>query len=180
MLANLRALLRVVIDIVLLRRGPDSLPASNVLLVAVIGVFVAVNTALATRLARAGDPWIGALVLGIVFVLAWYRILLMLAGKPERFAQTLTAIFAARTVFNPVLMPLTSMLQEQSATPAAVPGPLVILALVLTVWMVTVEVRIVRAAFEWPTMAAVLVVLAHVLTALLLMVMIFAPQPQPS
>jgi hypothetical protein len=50
----------------------------------------------------------------------------------------------------------------------------------LIVWVLTVEVRIVRAALECSTIPAVLAVVAQMLTAWLLLIMVFASTPQPS
>jgi hypothetical protein len=175
MLANLRALLGVIVDIVLLRRGPDSLPASPALLASVVGVYSAVMGLVASSFATAEQNWPVELGASIVMVLLWYRVALTLAGKRERFVQMMTALFCAHLLIRPLTVPLQSILLEEAR--AKTPSPslgLALILLILVVWLFVVTVRIVRSTFEWPTAGAIILVLAQELTMITILVLLLS------
>ena len=180
MLANLRALLGVIVDIILLRRGPEHVPASPALLVAVTGVY-AIGSALAAN--TFGPPesrWALELGIAIGATLLWYGVALRTAGKPERFTQTMTALFAVRAIFSPLLIPMVSTIMAQAkAEPPAPPSALGIVVLAVMVWVFVINVRIVRSALEWPTAGAVLLVIAQELATFALFVMLFGLTAAP-
>ena len=164
MLANLRALFGVVVDIVLLRRGPEHLPASPALLFVVIAINLAVSALLVGLASRPPSSWPLQLAAGTLILLLWFRASFAVAQKRERFVQTMTAYLAASTVFLPALVPLASALQPFMADPEKVQQPpalLLLAAIVVLVWMVTVQARIVRAAFEWPYFVSIVFILAQ-------------------
>ncbi len=81
-----------------------------------------------------------------------------LANKPERFVQTSTAIFGVTTLFMPALIPMVAALLPYIEKPDPAvqpPAALSLLCAVLGVWLLIVQVRIVRAAFEWPYVVAI-------------------------
>jgi hypothetical protein len=184
MLANLRALFGVVVDIVLLRRGPEHLPASPALLATIVAAYAVAASLVASALATSEQSW--PLELGIVVggTLLWYQVALRMAGKRERFLQTMTAMFAVRLLFAPLVMPLMSawMVQVKAfeATKAPPSTVLGLLALFLMLWLFLINVRIVRGAFEWPTFPAVILVLAQEFAMLLVLAaLIGMPAPPP-
>jgi hypothetical protein len=168
---NLRALLGMVVDIIRLKGGPESLPTSAALLAWVVGVFAAGTSIAAAAVATAEQQaWPIEVVVGIVVTLGWFHIALGLAKKRERFIQTMTALFAVRAIFTPVIIPLVATFRPyfvaavdaaKTSTAAAPtpPGPLFVLVLFLMIWLLIVEVRIIRAAFEWPIAGALFLVL---------------------
>jgi len=176
MLANLRALLGVVVDIILLRRGPESVPASQVLLAFV----VALNIALSQLLGRDDSISFGLAlaqsVVACLVLLAWYQGALMVAGKRERFLQTTAALLAVNAVFLPAAAPLyTALLPHiEKPNPASPPSAaLLMLALTLGIWVLIVQVRIVRLAFECPWLGALLLVIGEIFFAGLVSMLIF-------
>jgi hypothetical protein len=181
MLANLRALFGVVFDIVLLRRGPEHLPASPVLL----GIVIAANFVLASFLyammPNVPGNWPLQLLAESVVALLWFHVALGLVGKRERFVQTMTAMFAISTLFLPVLIPLISRLRPfLAATDNSVQPPvsIVLPAVVLGIWMLAAYVRIVRSAFEWRVFPSVAFILAqNFATAFLLGLLFAGPRP---
>ena len=110
MLVNLRAVLARVVDIVLLRAGPETLPASTGLLAIVVAVNVAVSALVTTFMPTAPQSWPLQLVVGTVVTLVWFKLAFVLANKRERFQQTATAIFATTTLFLPALIPMVTAL----------------------------------------------------------------------
>lgn len=154
MLANLRALLAGLVDIALLRRGPDVLPTSIVLLAIVVVVHTALNATFALRFASSPPAWPLQLALSVAFTLAWYFVTLKRANKPERFTQTMTAMFGVNALFLPVIMPLALTFAGLAKDQQAASGALVLIILAVSVWAIAINVYIVRSALEWSIPAA--------------------------
>jgi hypothetical protein len=183
MLANLRALFGVVIDIVLLRRGPEHLPAAPALLAVVIALDLVVSAVLTGLMPNSPPTWPLQLVVGTAFLLLWFHVAFLVAQKRERFVQTMTAIFAASVLFMPVLVPLASALQPYFADAQSVkqpPGSIVLPAGLFAIWLLTVQVRIVRSAFEWRWFVSIIFIFAqNFMSAYLLGLLFGAPKPGP-
>ena len=183
MLANLRALFGVVIDIVLLRRGPEQLPASPTLLVSTMALFAVVASLVSSQAAGDNPSWPQELAVAIVMIPLWYRVALQLAGKRERFLQTVTAMFAVLLLFAPLAVPALGMLMEQQqayeTTKVPPSGLLTFIVLALVVWRFLIYVSITRAAFEWPAIPAVLLVLAQEFAMLFLLIALAGTSATP-
>ncbi len=174
MLAQSRALLGVIVDIVLLRRGPDSLPASPVLLAFFVGAYAGVTGLVASWFATAEQNWPLELAVGIVLTLVWYAVALVLVGKRERFVQMMTAMFSAWLLIRPLTVPMLSTLYAQSRAESPQPASaLMLIVLLLLIWLFVINVRIVRSTFEWPTAGAIIMVIAQELAALTVFVLLF-------
>ena len=180
MLANLRALFGVVVDIVLLRRGPEHLPASPALLGTVIAIYIVSYAVLTALMPNPLTNWPLYLLASTGFTVLWFRASLALAKKIERFVQTTTAYFAATTLFLPLLVPLEAVLRPYMISQEAMreaPVMLVFPGAALGVWGLVVQARITRDAFEWRLFRGILFILAmNFLSALVLGVMFGAPQ----
>jgi uncharacterized membrane protein (UPF0136 family) len=173
MLANLRALFSVIVDIVLLRRGPEQLPASPVLLAAVVGVYLVISSLVAASVSVQDRNWPVELLIGTATMLIWYQVALRLAKKRERFPQTMTAMFGVSTIFAPLLVPLLNSVQTQILAKQQPSQFTAMLALFLMVWLVVIFVRIVRSAFEWPWPAALLLVIGQEIFSVVVFVLVF-------
>jgi hypothetical protein len=179
MLGSLRALLVGLIDIILLRRGPDVLPTSQVLLGLTVGASATISALVSVKLANeTNKAWPLVLALSIAFVLGWYYFTLRRARKPERFVQTMTAMFGVNALTTPIIVPLLGSFLSQAQTQAAAqtpqaPGPLVLVALVISVWVIAVNVHIVRSALEWSIPAALGLFIAQNLAWFVLSIAIF-------
>jgi hypothetical protein len=165
MLANLRALFGVVVDIVLLRRGPEHLPVSQPLLIVAVLLSTIASALLGVSV---GVAWAAALLMAAVaslVMLGWFRFLLGAVNKRERFLQTLTALFCISALFAPLLIPLMPPLLPYFKNPdPAQPPPMLpfLLAAAICFWAVFLEVRIIRAAFECPWFVAIMLVLSEI------------------
>jgi hypothetical protein len=184
MLANLRALFGVVVDIVLLRRGPEHLPASPALLVTMILLYAAVAGLVASSVAIPEQNWPLELAIVVGVTLLWYQVALRIVNKRERFLQTLSAMFAVRLLFAPLAMPLMSAwinqvkaYEETKAPPSSTLG---LLALFVMLWLFVINARIVRGAFDWPWFPAVLLALGQEFAMLLVLAAILGGTAQPS
>jgi hypothetical protein len=180
MLANLRALFAVVVDIVLLRRGPEHLPASPMLLAILVAAYAAI-TGLVYHVMATPDPrWPMVVTLVVVVTMVWYRVALQLVNKSERFTQTLTAMFALRVLFTPLDLPIRITLYSQIQAGVEPSNALALVFLVLVVWLFVLNVRIVRSAFDWQWPAAIIMVLAHEFALLLAAAALFGRAASPA
>ena len=181
MLANLRALLGGLIDIILLRRGPDNLPSSPALLGIVVAVYAAVNALLTAALSQMSAKWPLALGLSIAFTLLWYHVTLNRARKPERFVQTMTAMFGVATLFAPVILPMVSAVVSQSKDADPASAPLALGVLFVCIWAIVINVSILRAALEWPGIGAFGLFVAQNFAWVVLALALFGgPTPAPA
>jgi len=180
MLVNLRALLVRLIDIILLRGGPEQLPASSGLLVAAVAFNVSVSAIAYSLISKAPDDWQTMLIVDIVVSFLGLRAAFVLANKPERFLQTATALFGTSALFMPALIPMSTELMPFFLKPdPAVPPPaaLSLLASVLGIWLLVIQVRILRAAFEWHWIVALLFFFALNFASALVYGILFAVPP---
>jgi len=182
MLVNLRALFVRLIDIVLLRSGPEQLPASPGLLTIVVAMNVAVSAIVYSLLAKPPLHWQLQLLVGTVVTLVWFRVAFGFVNKPERFLQTSAAVFGTNTLFVPALIPMVAELLpflEKPEPTASPPALLSLLAAVLGIWLLTVQVRIVRAAFEWHFIAAIIFIFGMNFASALVYGMLFGVPAKP-
>ena len=181
MLVNLRAVLARVVDIILLRGGPETLPASSSLLAVVVAVNVAVSAAVTALMPTAPESWPLQLLVGTIVTLLWFQVAFALANKPERFLQTATAMFGTTTLFLPALIPMVTALLPYIEKPDPAvdpPAALSILTAVIAIWLLTVQVRIVRAAFEWPYFGAIIFIFGLNLASALVYGVLFGVPPE--
>lgn len=99
-------LLKVFVDICLMRAGPQQLPASTFLLALTLVVHAALGLVLALFTLPLPQALTAAL-LGTTVLLAMVRGLLLLHRKPQRLRQTATALAGSEVVFGLVALPLT-------------------------------------------------------------------------
>jgi drug/metabolite transporter (DMT)-like permease len=150
----------------LLRGGPQDLPASALLLGLTVLAYLGVN-ALVSSLFPPDAGWFAELVLDIAFTMAWYAVLLKVAGRQERTLQTLTAVFGFQLVLAPLLITLQWLVQRLADDTTWDP-PLLLVWLALFGWMIAANTRIVRAALEWSTPTSVTLVILQILAGELL------------
>jgi hypothetical protein len=183
MLVNLRAVLARVVDIVLLRAGPETLPASTGLLAIVVAVNVAVSAVVTTFMPTAPRSWPLQLLVGTVVTLLGFRLAFVLANKRERFQQTATAIFATTTLFLPALIPMVTALLPYLGKPDPAvdpPAALSFLCALFAIWLLIVQARIVRAAFEWPYFVSIIFIFGLNFASALVYGVLFGVPPAPA
>jgi hypothetical protein len=175
----MKELLRLFAQITLLRRGPQDLPPSQLLLALTIAGYLAVNLLFGALLPQPSKLWIGQLAVDTVFTLAWYAVLMRLMKRPERFLQTATAVFGYQLLLAPLLL-IAGFLVQRAVGPSAPatvqPGqwPALIMALILVVWMVAAGAHILKSALEWTMAAAVGLVILQVVAGQMLLIALFA------
>jgi hypothetical protein len=174
---RMAAILKLYLDIALLRRGPEDLPASKPLLYATLAAFVVLNALLTVVFRPTVENWLPQLLVSVAFTLFWYRVLLTLFGRRERYLQTITAVLGFGCIVTPVLLPAVGAMAPYMEAPQAeqaVPF-IVLLMLPLFIYLLYVSARILRAAIERPMFQCVMLVLLQTFLEPLLLLALFGP-----
>jgi hypothetical protein len=96
--------LRIFIDIVLWRRGPQDLPASSLLVWLTLGAYVLVSAVqLALLHESATTTWLFFLIVDPLLLTACVWLVLRLYGRTERFPQTASAVLGTGALLGLVL-----------------------------------------------------------------------------
>lgn len=169
----MREVLKLFVQLSFLRRGPQDLPASGLLLVLTVAAYVVVNCLFSSVFPPASD-WPALLLVDVAFLLLWNALLLRIAGRPERTLQTTTAVFGYQLLLAPLLVVL-QWLALRFHGDSVWEGPLVAAGLVLLVWLVAANSRIVSAALEWSITASVALVIVQTVAEELLQLTLLAP-----
>ena len=143
-------LLKIILDICLLRGHAQDLPASVKLVWITAAASVVVNT-----LGMMGQDIGLAPLLFIVSQVALFGaavwLVLRLRGFPTRWLQTITALYAVDAVFNLMLLPLLPALVEMlKQGPQITPGWEGFVMLAMVGWLLLIIARVLREATEWP------------------------------
>ena len=130
--------LKVFVDIVLWRRGPQHLPASPLLL-GLCGLVYAVVSVV--QLALVDEPaaaWFVFVVLDPLLLTGSVWLLLRLFGRPQRFLQTATAVLGTGALLGVALfLPVQGLLGSFGLGPESTAAGLTALALVVVFALVT-------------------------------------------
>ena len=169
----MQELVRLFVQIALLRKGPQDLPASAQVLAVTATGFFSINFLVSAVLPPIPGPWLYQLVLDVIFTFAWYALLLRIVNRPERFLQTATAIFGYQAVLAPLWI-ATVWLWRQFAEDDTLSAPTLLLSLAVLVWNVAANVRVVKAALEWGIAASVALVVLQNITEQVLIIYLFS------
>ena len=90
-----------------------------------------------------------------------------------------TFVRAASGFVAPLLVPMLNSVVAQMQAKEQPPQLVSMLSLFLLVWLVVIFVRIVRAAFEWPWPAALLLVIGQEIFSVLVFVLVFGGPATP-
>jgi hypothetical protein len=139
--------LRIFLDIVLWRRGPQDLPASSLLVGLTLAAYVLVGAVQLALLDESATEWLMFLVVDPAMLTATVWLLLRLYGRTERFQQTASAVLGTGALLGVVLyLPLQILvtgLGFEPASPVAQAS-----GLVLVVVFVLVTGRILKLATD--------------------------------
>ena len=168
------SIVKIYLDIALLRREPSDLPASPWLLGVTLGVFLALNAVLTQAFRPDVDSWFLQILASAAFSLLWYWVLLRLFAKPERYLQTVTAVVGFGCLVTPILVPLSALIAPYAAKPEEA-APFLLVLFPVAMYVIYVTARILRAAIERPMFQAVALVLLHTFLEPLILLSLFAP-----
>ncbi|MBS0364506.1 MAG: hypothetical protein JSR67_01635 [Proteobacteria bacterium] len=170
--------LHLLTRIAALRRGPQDLPASPLLLALTVLAYLALNLAMGAALPplpqgrAAPASWPLQLLVDALFTLTWYGVLLRSVGRAERSVQTLTALFGFQLLVAPLLVG-SEWLMRRFIDDDAWRLPIALAGMLLVIWLIAVNAHIVRAALEWSISASVALVILQIVAAQLLLLALF-------
>ena len=165
--AGVTQVARLYTDIALFRRGPEDVPASAALLALTVLAYLLASLGLGALMPVAPESRVVLIALDGCFGLAWYWVVLRLAGRRERFLQTAAAIFGYQTVMAPAFVTATWLFMQYMKDPVW-QLPVSLLLLVLAIWTLAVNSRILKGATEWPQFVCVAVVILQALAGQLI------------
>jgi hypothetical protein len=161
------------LDVMLHRRGPDSMPSSRFLLWLLLGAALVVHAAInawAGGSARAAA--VDALILGldVWFVFA----LLRTFGKQPRFRQTMIALLGADIVLSVLFAPVLPFLAEQDPQNPELTLP-VMLTVAAFVWAIDINSFVFSRALERPYLLCMAIVIGYALLIRSLQITLLQP-----
>ena len=171
----MQEVVRLYVQIALLRRGPQDLPASPLLLVLTVCGYLATN-ALVSSLLPPSAGWAPQLGIDVAFTLVWYAALLRLAGRSERFLQTATAVFGFQGVLSPLLI-ASEWLMRRFGQDTTWQLPIAVAGLALVGWLIAANSHVVKAALDWSSASSVALVILQIVAGQLLLFAFFPPGP---
>jgi hypothetical protein len=179
--APFRSILAAGIDafvgIVRFRKGPEDVPVSRGLLAVVLAGAALLGLVQSSVPApqAGGNPFV-LIALDIGIWLASVRLVLLLAGAPERFLQTASAIYGCQLVLAPLLVASYWMLLTWYQHPG-MGGLVSMFSAAVLVWLVLIIARVLRSATGWPLFATVLLTLAIEAAKVLTGILLYPPPP---
>ena len=169
----MKEFIQLLSQIALLRRGPQDLPASGLLLALALLAYVGVTCVVSSVLPPTRG-WVLQVLVTALFTLVWYVVLLRVCRRSERLLQTATALFGLQALFAPLVTASDWLLlrfDENSAWQV----PVELCALVLAVWLIAASSHVLRAALEWSSPASVALVILQIFATRLLLLTLFPP-----
>ncbi len=150
--------------------SPADLPASTRLLHITTWAYIVLGTIGGLLMPQSGP--LGAIFVEVILVLASLWLILKVAGKSERFLQTATAIMGVQLVLIPfMVLGLGAYLRLNKDPVWQLPVSAV--AVVLGLWVLVINTRILRSATEWPLVSCIMLVMAQVLLAQIILITLF-------
>lgn len=167
----MKELIQLFTQIALLRRGPQDLPASLLLLgISILGYF-GINFVVSSLMPPIRG-WQAHLAIDVLFTLLWYVVLLRIAGRSERTLQTTTAVFGFQAVLSPLLV-ISEWLMLRFAQDQTWQLPVALMWLMLVIWVIAANSHVVKAALEWSSPASVALVILQILAGQLVLFALF-------
>jgi hypothetical protein len=169
----MKELIQAYTQIALLRLGPQDLPASRLLLAVTMIAYFGVSLVVISLMPPL-QGWEEHPGLDILFWLAWYFVLLRLAGRSERILQTTAAVIGFQTILAAPMV-VADWLMLRFAKDETWQLPVALMWLMLFIWMIAANSHVVKTAFEWSSFASVALVILQIFAQQLLMIALFVP-----
>ena len=167
----MKELIQLFTQIALLRRGPQDLPASLLLMTLTMIGYLVVNVVVSALMPPL-KGWEEHPAIDIIFTSAWYFVLLRVAGRSERNVQTTTAVIGFQTVLSPPLI-ISEWLVLRFAHDQTWQLPVALMWLMLFIWLIAANSHVVKAALEWSNLASVALVILQFLAEQLVLLGLF-------
>ncbi len=171
MLTAISTISKAFLDICLLKKGPQDLPKSTVLLVLCLFMYTLIDVLLTVQ----SRPFVDALMVSLVdagFLLGVTSLILRQHQKLDRWHQTMTSLFGTGVILGIFIFPLVfGGIQNQYE--AWLQQIIVVLFLIMVVWNVAVLAHIVRHAISTSMGIGIMIAILYIWMSSLLITMLF-------
>jgi hypothetical protein len=168
--------LRIFLDIVLWRRGPEDLPVSPLLMWLTLAAYVAVSAVQLLFFHEGGVVWFFFLVVDPLLLSAWVWLVLKVFNHTERFPQTVSAVLGTGALLGLVVyLPLQLIVTGLGYAPASGVAQAIGLALVMVFALVTG--RIIKLATDSSLFTGIAVALTYFIAINTLVGVVRGPGP---
>jgi len=171
MLTALSTISKAFLDICLLKKGPEDLPKSSVLLFLCLFMYTLIDVLLTVQ----SRPFEYALMVSLVdvgFLLLVTSLILKQHQKLDRWHQTMTALFGTGVILGIFIFPLVFG-GGQNQYEAWVQQIIVFLFLIMVIWNVAVLAHIVRHAISTSMGIGIMIAILYIWMSSLLITMLF-------
>lgn len=171
MLTALSTISKAFFDICLLRKGPQDLPKSTVLLVLCLFMYTVIHVLLTLQSRSLVDALMVSFV-DVGFLLLVTSLILKQHQHLDRWHQTMTALFGTGVILGIFIFPLIlgGIMNQPEAWIRQI---IVLLFLIMIVWNVAVLAHIVRHAISTSMGIAIMIAILYIWMSTLLITMIF-------
>jgi hypothetical protein len=166
----MQALFRFFLQLAMLRRGPQDLPASPVLLVLLALLNVAVGAVNGAELFGGARAALGANLLDLLLSLVLVFALLQIKGRVARWLQTMTAFLGLGALAGLVMLVVRSPAEALGVVQLAM-----FVDLILAIWLHVALGNVLRHALDIPLLAGVIIMLSYTVIAFNLIARVFPP-----
>lgn len=166
-------LLNFFIDLCMLRRAPQDLPASQSLFTFVLAVNVLAGFLLGVQTWAGPGVAIAATLVDIAVLLGLLRLALQVRAVVARFTQAATALLGAGTLFTLLAMPLQPLLETPEGMEIGA-----VLYLLLLAWVQLVYGHVLRHALNVNLISGIGLSLLYTFTSAVVIELLF-PLPAP-
>lgn len=147
------------VDIMLHRRGPDSLPSSQFLLWSLLAMSLVADVVILWLAGRSGRWFaVNVLILGLNVWFVWA--LLRTFNRQPRFRQTMTALLGANVILTALQAPIVPLLRAPDAQSGAMTMPW-LLAVLALVWAIDISAFVFSRALERPYLLCLAIVVGY-------------------
>lgn len=164
----MQALLLFFVDLALLRRAPQDLAGSPILLALLAVLSVVFGLANGAQMFGGVRAAFGANLLDLALMIAAIYALLALTGKPERWLQTTTAFLGLGALAGLIMMVVRGL-----TVPLGVADIAMLVDLAVAIWLHVALGGVLRHALGVPLLAGVLIALSYNVMAFSLIVRLF-------
>lgn len=149
------ALLQTLLDIIRLRKGPDALPRSSVLLAIVVAFWLFVDALAGAIIPSFGKSSVSGLAISILGVII-FALVATLGGRNARVTQMLTALIGCGAVLGlAVTLVIGVALQLQALNLVPVLGVLIVWS--ITLFSIVVDGHILARTLDRPQLHGVII-----------------------
>lgn len=159
-MSALKIIIQAFLEICLLRKGPQDIPASSLFFGICAGTYALSGLLLATAYQDFNNAVITALADSGLTILITY-LLLFIVRRPQRWLQTGTALLGTGTIFSLLATPVYYAIAAQGGGQSGSPV-LSILIWVLIIWNVIVMAHILKHALSVSFPMGILVALTYI------------------